>query len=426
MRVVVATHQLAALGGTETYVEVVAEQLGRMGHDVVVWAPVQGRCATLLRERGLAVAATEDELGAAPDRVLANSADVAYDLAARWPGVPQAYVCHAEVFDLQVPPQLPGVVGALVVLHDRTGRWAGALAAGHEVVRLRQPVDLARFAPRGATRERPRRVLLLGNYARGDRRALVEEAARRAGAEAVTTGSLTTSADRPEEAIALADVVVGKGRVVVEALACGRAAYVYDHNGGDGWVTPETYATLEADNFGGQATGLRIDADRLAADLAAYRPSMGRDNRDLAVRHHSAIHHAEALVALLAGLGPAPPPAPPERAALREARAARARRLGPGGGAHGRPPRGRARARGRRRAAKGSSSARGPTATAPRRSPRPRPRSTTASATSPSACAWRSSGRPRPRPSGRRAASGWPRRWPGPPTSARRPRGRSR
>ncbi len=319
MRVVVATHQLAALGGTETYVEVVAEQLGRMGHDVVVWAPVQGRCAALLRERGLAVAATEDELGAAPDRVLANSADVAYDLAARWPGVPQAYVCHAEVFDLQVPPQLPGVVGALVVLHDRTGRWAGALAAGHEVVRLRQPVDLARFAPRGATRERARRVLLLGNYARGDRRALVEEAARRAGAEAVTTGSLTTSADRPEEAIALADVVVGKGRVVVEALACGRAAYVYDHNGGDGWVTPETYATLEADNFGGQATGLRVDADRLAADLAAYRPSMGRDNRDLAVRHHSAIHHAEALVALLAGLGPAPPPAPPERAALREA-----------------------------------------------------------------------------------------------------------
>jgi hypothetical protein len=305
VRIVVATHALSGFGGTETYVETVAAQLQRTGHDVVVWAPVQGRFAEALRERGVRVAATEAELGGAPDRVLVNTADVAYDLAARWPGVPQAYVCHAEVFDLQTPPQLPGVAGALVVMHDRVGRWAASLAHRPEVVRLHQPVDLQRFAPRGAARERPRTLLMLGNYARGARRAMVEEACARAGLRPVTAGSLTEATERSEDAIVRADVVMGKARAVVEAMACGRAAYVYDHNGGDGWVVPDAYARLEADNFGGQATDAAIDAGRLAADLAAWRPEMGLANRDLAVRHHSAIKHCEGLVEVLERLGPA-------------------------------------------------------------------------------------------------------------------------
>ncbi len=313
MRLVVATHALSSFGGTESYVEAVAAQLGRMGHEVVVWAPVQGRVADTLRERGLRVAATEDELGGEPDRVLANTADVAYDLAARWPGVAQAYVCHSEVFDLQTPPQLPGVAATLVVLHDRVGRWASALGHRPEIVRLRQPVDLARFAPRGAPRERAARALVLGNYARGDRRATVERACRQAGLEPLFVGSLTGATERPEVAIGEADVVVGKARVIVEAMAGGRAAYVYDANGGDGWVTPASYAALEADNFGGQATDAAIDARRLADDLAAYEPAMGLAGRDLAVRHHSVIHHAESLVTLLERLGPAP------REALRDA-----------------------------------------------------------------------------------------------------------
>ena len=80
-----------------------------------------------------------------------------------------------------------------------------------------------------------------------------------------------------------ADIVIGKARVIVEAMASGRAAYVYDHNGGDGWVTSERYALLEADNFGGQAEAVAADLERLRSDLKAYRPDMGVANRQLAV-----------------------------------------------------------------------------------------------------------------------------------------------
>jgi hypothetical protein len=101
-----------------------------------------------------------------------------------------------------------------------------------------------------------------------------------------------------------ADIVFGKARVIHEAMACGRPAYVYDHNGGDGWVTGERYAALAADNFGGQGSEGVIDERHLIADLEAYDPDMGLVNRDLAVRHHSATRHAAALVALFDQLTP--------------------------------------------------------------------------------------------------------------------------
>jgi hypothetical protein len=103
----------------------------------------------------------------------------------------------------------------------------------------------------------------------------------------------------PEAEMAWADIVVGKSRVVLEAMACGRAAYVYDFLGSDGWMTPESYPGLEGDAFLGQATDEPTDRARLRRDLAAYRPDMGTANRDLALAHHDATNHARALVDLV-------------------------------------------------------------------------------------------------------------------------------
>jgi hypothetical protein len=101
-----------------------------------------------------------------------------------------------------------------------------------------------------------------------------------------------------------ADIVVGKARVIVEAMACGRAAYVFDAFGSDGWVTPESYPRLEADNFSGQTGSPPVDVERLRRDLELYRPDMGAANRELAVVHHSANKHAVELVELFERLVP--------------------------------------------------------------------------------------------------------------------------
>ena len=323
MELVLSTFTLG-VGGTESYLLTVAEQLQDLGHEVTVHAMEADDSAEAAAERGIRVVRGERGLPPSCDAVLAQDSTVSLFHARRYPRAPQVFVCHSDHFDHQLPPQLPGVTQALVVLSDRLARRARALGLEQEIVRLKQPVDLKRFVPRDLPHERPRRVLLMSGHAQQGRQGMIDEACADLGLECERIGLLTAMNLSPEIAMTHSDIVVGKARVIVEAMACGRAAYIWDLNGGDGWVTPERYELLEADNFGGQAEPGVIDAERLRSDLKAYSREMGVVNRDLAVHHHSASRHAEELVGLFERLEPAPDRTQvPLRALERVARATR-------------------------------------------------------------------------------------------------------
>lgn len=309
MRILLATHQLSWIGGADTYTLTVAEHLQRLGHEATIFAGELGEMTNAARASGIAV--TDDESALTePDVIYAQDAYAALLLADRYPQTPQAMAIHADEHDLWLPPQLPGVTAAVVALHERVAKRARAAAVVPEVVRLRQPVDTERFSPRGPLRDPPRKALLLGNYLAGDQLDVIASAFEEQGIEWEQVGYRNGGAPtlEPERLMGDADIVVGKARVIVEAMASGRAAYVYDHNGGDGWVTSERYALLEADNFGGQAEPVAADLERLRVDLQAYRPDMGASNRQLAVANHSANKHAQELALLFQRLNPRPQP----------------------------------------------------------------------------------------------------------------------
>ncbi len=300
MRILIALSQFG-LGGSETYSVTVAEQLERLGHPTRLFA---GRADPAGRElaasRGLrltvgdpvALAELEDI-----DAVIAQDAASAYAVAG-WNEVPQLFVAHG-LASFEHPPQALQPCPPVVVLNDRIGAHAEALAARPRVVRLRQPIDLDTFRPRIPSRSRARRVLAFSNYLTDDRLRLLQEACEDLGLELTRLGVRGEASIVPHEAILDADIVVGYGRSVLEAMAVGRPAYVWDRAGGDGWVTPQTYDVLEASGFNGGATDAVIDAERMRLDFAAYRPEMGTLAVDLVRRHHSAAKHAEALVSLL-------------------------------------------------------------------------------------------------------------------------------
>jgi len=250
----------------------------------------------------------DGQLPASVDGVIAMDAAVSLRLAGRYPGTPQVFVAHSTFYDLQSPPQLPGLVATAVALNDRVATRLGSLGLRPPIVRLRQPVDVQWFRPGSPLPERPRRALLLSNRI-GARRDAVRTALERRGMaveEVGAGGSLTTD---PRAALLRADVVIGYGRSVLEGMACGRAVIVYDHRGGDGWVTSESYPRLESEGFAGAAIPKVLDPRRFDELLAAYDPAMGAVNADLIVLHHKASHHAEALVGLFDGrLEPAEPP----------------------------------------------------------------------------------------------------------------------
>lgn len=298
MEIVLACQHFSSIGGTQTYLLTVAEQLQRLGHDATIVAQeVGGEMAEVARERQVDVAAIE----AAPatcEALLTRDGVMAAKLAASYQGVPHLFVAPSEVFDFQLPPPVENAVSAVIALNDRLYQRIEALALDVPVVRLKHPVDVHRFTPRAPLRSPPRRLLLLGNYVRGDRREMVERVCSDMGIEVVQIGAhgARATAD-PVGEINSADIVAGNARVMVEAMACGRAAYIMDVFGTDGWITPDRYEMLEADNFGGRAECTATTPERLASELAAYSPEMGLANRDLAIAGHSAGRHAEALVA---------------------------------------------------------------------------------------------------------------------------------
>lgn len=311
MQLVVAAYSLAEAGGSETYLVTLADHLQRLGHDVWLHAAELGRSSDAAQRLGLRVTADEALLPTEPDALLVQDAVAAYELTARYPLTRQVFVAHSDTFDVQLPPQLPDVVATTIVLYDRVERRVRALAQPPaDIVRLAQPVDVDRFKPTRPLSERPRLAMTLGNYLHGERLALLRRACERAGIELRHVGWHGEGERQAEEVLNDADIVFGKARVIVEAMACGRAAYVFDHNGGDGWVTAGSYAQLAPDNFGGQSLAEPVDEGRLVADLGRYAPEMGVVNRDLALLHHSASKHAAAVAEILRRVAATPRAAP--------------------------------------------------------------------------------------------------------------------
>jgi hypothetical protein len=211
------------------------------------------------------------------------------------------YCVHSSISYGQLPPLAPGLVDALVAPSERFAEFARALALDVPVIRLAQPIDLDRFAPTAPPRSPPRTALVLSNYLEGARREALLETWAAAGIDCTHVGLATKPSYDVRSAIAGADIVVGKARVALEGMACGKAVYVFDAWGGDGWVTSDSYPSFEADNFAGLATDRPIDRGQLVADLERYDPEMGWINRELAVTHHSARSHTHRLVEILRG-----------------------------------------------------------------------------------------------------------------------------
>lgn len=316
MELVLAAHHLNLPVGAATYLLTIAGHLERLGHGVTIFTRDPGPLAERAREAGLRV--TEGAgLPERCDAVVSQDAGCAYTLAERYPDAPQVFVAHSVRFDFELTPQLPGVVAAVVAMNDHVARRVAASACDTRVVRLCQPIDMERFRPPLRPRARARRAILLGNNLRDARREILLDELRRAGIEFSQLGTPSENGARvdPSAELREADIVVGYGRVVLEGMASGVAAYVYD-TGLDGWVTPETYPAIEADGFAGRATGGVATRERIAADLASWSPELGVAGRELCFTHHSPYTHATELATLLNGLGRREPPADPVVAEL--------------------------------------------------------------------------------------------------------------
>jgi hypothetical protein len=264
---------LADRGGTELYVRDLALGLQRAGYRPMVWSPIVGEVADDLRASGVPVFDDLEAVTPVPDMIHAHHGDETRAALSRFPDIPGIYVQHDAEAWQDEPPRHPRLLRWGAVDELCRERLVTAGIDPDRILVVPNSVDLDRFARRPPLPERPRRALMFSNTAREDGYVpVVREACERTGIDLDVAGIGVAAVVRPEAVLDRYDVVFGKGRSALEALAVGCAVVVLDLRGMAGMVTSDQLTEWRRWNLGRRLLTRTHDTARLQEELARYDP----------------------------------------------------------------------------------------------------------------------------------------------------------
>jgi glycosyltransferase involved in cell wall biosynthesis len=278
--VLLTNNTLSSRGGSETYVRDVALALQRRGHRPVAFSLALGSVAAELRRATIPVLDDLTRLAEPPDVIHGHHHLETLIATLAFPGTPVVNFCHGWLPWEEMPLHHPSVrryVAVDEVCVDRLVREEGI--PGSRVELLLNFVDFERFRPRPPLPPRPRRALILSNYAtaEGYARAIIA-ACEAAGIETDIVGlTAGNPSDAPETLVPAYDLVFAKGRTALEALAVGCAVVPADFIGAGPLVTPENYARLRTCNFGIRTLTHAHDPGWYGSQIAQYCPLAAAD-----------------------------------------------------------------------------------------------------------------------------------------------------
>ena len=306
MRILCTNQALDGRGGSESYLETVIDELLKLGHEIHAWSFRLGPVAERLSNLGCLVHSELSDVGTV-DIIHAQHASTAMAARAHFPDVPLVFASHSYALDIEDPPAA-SAPAALLAFNDNVMARLRASRLGEHVplYRLRQPVPIDPVEPnRILIRDPLRRALLVAPQVTA-RRALLEEACRRIGTQ-LHLYEPDDPLDDPTTAMMNADVVFCAGRTALEAMALGRAAFIFAETGSAGFVTADTYPTLEAHGFTPSAAE-PATVESVVAELGCYEPGIGAMGRELVGRHHMARTHVIELIDIYRSVMQGPPP----------------------------------------------------------------------------------------------------------------------
>jgi glycosyltransferase involved in cell wall biosynthesis len=268
--------------GSETYTYTLVGGLRRHHHQVQVVSPIRGLVAEHLHGLGARMLDRFEAVEGIPDVLHCQHNIMAVAARIRFPEAPMVYHSHGTLPLPEQPPSVDLNMQRVVAVSRLVERHLVDRGVSPGTIRvLENPVDVRRFTPRRVISASPQRALVLSNKMDPSTRSVIDVACRRLGIGLEILG-LDDPVWEVEKHLNRADIVFSLGRGAIEAMACGRAVYVYDRFGADGWVTPESIDEIASCTFSGKRYRRRLTAGELVGELERYDPDMGTENRRLA------------------------------------------------------------------------------------------------------------------------------------------------
>jgi Glycosyltransferase Family 4 len=269
--------------GTVTYVRDLALELRRLGHRPAVYTLRGGPVAEELQAAGIPVVTRLDRLPERPDVIHGHHLATAMSPVQDLPGVPAIAVCHSHDGWTDRPllhPRVHRYFGVSRVCVERLVREG---VPPLEVELLGNFVDTRRFLVRPPLPPRPLRALVFSNYAREDTHLpAAREACRRAGLLLDVVGEgVGRPVAQPEGLLGQYDLVFGKAKAAIEAMATGSAVVLCDFRGVGPMVTAAEFPELQAANFGFEVLREPLTPEALGRQIERYDPEDAARVRDL-------------------------------------------------------------------------------------------------------------------------------------------------
>lgn len=276
MHLLFTNNTLHSLAGSELYVYDMALELQRRGHRVSCFTLNPGLIANKLREQGISVATSVEEMQALPlpDLIHAHHRLEARLAASCFPQVPIVYACLGPFHPLEQPGLDRGLFTRFLAISQdvKANMVCYQQILAEKISVIPNFVDLSRFTAVRPLSKKPRRVLLLTNYFKTE--GIVEKACKIAGdLELKAIGIPNGAVWNVEDYLDWADVVVTSARGALQALAMGRAVVVYRPTGSDGLLTPANFEASFYHNFSGRAFARHFDAATMAGEITSYKPA---------------------------------------------------------------------------------------------------------------------------------------------------------
>lgn len=289
MRFLITCYRLD-LSGSSTYTFTLASEFKKKGHKVDVFSPFPGTMANELKKKDISVYEALDEV---PNKkytsIIAQHNVLALMIRSIKPAVPMLFISHSTIEFLEQPPSIDINIQKYVAISEAV---KNNLVLNHgipteDIEIIRNFVDVNRFSPQSEINEKPKAVLFLSNRYTSKVYEIIEGACRKLRLKLIFIGK-TKPVLKTEDYINEADIVISLGRGILEAMSCGRAAIVYDYQGGDGVITPNTILEIRKWHFSGKRFKKNYDVSGLVKEIQKYEQSMGKINRELILKDYNA------------------------------------------------------------------------------------------------------------------------------------------
>lgn len=285
MKILFCTNHLDRLGGSETFSYTMVTTLRKMGYDVDVFTFMPGLVSD-------ALGGAKTTLDIRYDLILVNHVTCMNFLKNTGIEGKKVMTCHGIFPEIEQP--VPGADEYVAISEEIQEHLA---KLGFPSVVIRNGVDCERFKPNEYI-GRLKKVLSLcqGEEANW----MIAQACSQLNLE---FEKMDERVFNVEEKINSAEIVFSLGRGVYETMACARVPIIFDTRPytpsyADGMVQMDRIADMVKNNCSGRRFKKTWTVDDIVKEIGLYKPEMGFENRNYALKHFNALLQAEAYLAL--------------------------------------------------------------------------------------------------------------------------------